>query len=121
MGFFEDQLKKVEAKATAEVSSFLLENEQMEELFMNSEDYIAFTDKRLVFVDKSLLSSKKAVHSIPYQKIITVSFLKGGAFSIAKEIEIAISGHTYEIKAYDDKKAMTIYKKLLEKLFHHLQ
>lgn len=117
MGFIDDQNKKNEAKAKAEVENFLLEGEQLEDIYMNVEDYIAFTDKRMVFVDKSLMSSKKAVHSIPYQKLITVSFLKGGTFSIAKEIEVAISGHTYEIKAYDDKKALTIYKKLLTKLF----
>jgi hypothetical protein len=52
--------------------------------------------------------------------LITVAFLKGGTFSLAKEIEVVISGHTYEIKAYDDKKALTIYKKLLVKLFEHV-
>jgi len=119
MGFLDDQNKKVAEKARLEVNSFLLDDENLEEIFMNSEDYVAFTNKRMMFIDKSLMSSKKAVHSIPYNKLITVAYLKGGTFSLAKEIEIAISGHTYEIKAYDDKKAMSIYKKLLSKLFTH--
>lgn len=119
MGFLDDQNKKNEAKAKEEVTSFLLEGESIEEIFLNIEDYVAFTNRRLIFIDKSLASSKKAVHSIPYQKLITVAYLRGGFFSLAKELEIAISGHTYEIKAYDNAKAMAIYKKLMGKLFDH--
>jgi hypothetical protein len=56
-------------------------------------DYIVFTDKRLVMVDKQgITGSKVSYHSIPYRSIIHFSVETAGHFDLDAELRIWLSG-----------------------------
>ena len=78
-----DQLEKIE--------EYCLPQETIHAVFdlkWSSTEFIGMTDKRLVYYDKEFLGKKKAIVSIPYSRIVSVSseddrgiFLKQGFFA----------------------------------------
>ena len=80
MGFLDNISAKAEAslqkikndkedKIKNEVTEIFLENEEIKYILSINEDYSVFTNFRILIVDKSLVSSKKSIISIHYNKI----------------------------------------------------
>lgn len=93
----------------------MLPGEEIDDICLMGEDYMAFTNKRLLLVDNKFASSKKVLASIPYSKITGVHLAKGGAFTLSKEVEIVVGSHKYEFKNYDENEARRVFVKLSEK------
>lgn len=116
MGFFDNIQDKQQQKLKIELEKFLLEDEIIDHFFMAKEDFGALTDKRLIFVDKSLFSNKKSIVGVPFKKINAVGVKRGGTFSISKEIIIMIGSQALEIDTYDENQAIDIYKRISSKI-----
>lgn len=116
MGIFDNITKKAEESAKAELEKLLLDNENITFFSLAKEDYCALTNRRLLFVDKSFSSSKKATTGVPFTKISSVSIKKGGAFSITKEIIITVGSKDIEIEMYDETKSVELFKLISERI-----
>ena len=117
MGFFDNIQAKADAQKKQEIDSFLLPNEEVEKVFSMVEDYAFVTNrKRLVFIDKQLISSRKGVYSVPFSKISCVSLSRGGFMKLSSEVELTISGKSLELKFYDGNQAKDFYMTIAERI-----
>lgn len=75
--------------------------------------FMGVTDKRVILQDNSFVGQKIALTSIPYSRVIAVSFVSNksmlGKFTSTSEIAIAVSGHTYEVEFRGNEKAKHIH------------
>lgn len=82
-----------------EFSEILIEDEKLVRVFKLVRDLFAFTDKRLIVVDKQGISGRKTEYSsIPYKWITHFSFETSGKVDLDSEMKIWISGHTFPVK-----------------------
>lgn len=116
MGFFDKVNNKIEENLKNQLASFLLPGEQVEHFFIAKEDFGALTDKRVIFVDRKITSSKKTIIGIPYPKISGAGLTKGGAFTITKEVVIMVGSHSMEIETYNEQQALEIFKRITERI-----
>lgn len=80
-------------KVQDEFSKVLASGERVEHAYQLFRDYLVFTDRRLVLVDKQgLTGSKVEYHSIPYKSITHFSVETAGTFDLDAELKIWISG-----------------------------
>jgi hypothetical protein len=79
--------------------------------------FIGLTDKRVVIQDNSYVGKKIALTSIPYGRIISVSFLSNksfaGKFFSTSTISIATSSGTHEVEFRGDDKAKYVHDVIL--------
>lgn len=97
-----------------EIDSFLFDGEVIENTYGLLMDFACLTNKRVMFVDKTLLSKKKAIISIPYNRIDSIAIELGGALSISNEIEIITRGKEYELKFIKGADVQGFYRKLAQ-------
>ena len=116
MGFLENAQNKIKDNATAELLKVLPENEIVEKLYIVKEDFCGITAKRVVFVDKKMVSSKKTLTSVPFSKINFVALKRGGFFSISKEVIIGTGGLALEIDTYDGEQAYEIVREISKRI-----
>ena len=116
MGFFDNAQLKIKENAERELAKILPEGEVVIEMYIVKEDFCALTSKRVVFVDKKLVSSKKTLTSVPFSKINFVALKRGGFFSISKEVIIGTGGLALEIDTWDGEQAYEIVRKISEKI-----
>ena len=119
MGFFDavrdaNQAKKV--AAGGDLSALLVEGEQIEQQISLVADVFTFTNKRVIFVDGRVFSSRRAVVSIPYSKITEIAMFSGGGMTISQEIVIQVGSIQHEVKTYDPKQAVELYRALSAKM-----
>ncbi len=82
-----------------EFSEILIEDEKLVRVFKLVRDLFAFTDRRLIVVDKQGISGRKVeYHSIPYKSITHFSFETAGKVDLDSEMKIWISGGTFPVK-----------------------
>ena len=82
-----------------EFSQILTEDEKLVRVFKLVRDLFAFTDRRLILVDKQGISGKKTeYHSIPYKSITHFSFETAGRIDLDTEMKVWISGNELPIK-----------------------
>ena len=81
--------KRQEEDAIKEVEMLLLPNEKIDKFHTALIDYVALTDKRMVFVDREFSKTEKTIHSIAYTKITGVHIAKGGFITNAEKQAIA--------------------------------
>ena len=107
-------------KFTGEINEFLVQGEEIEDIYQLFVDYLCVTNKRIIFVDKviSLKEPKTTIYSVPYKNIISVGLeknLKGLAFT--DKLEIVTKGAVHELKfvrlLVDIK---TIYNQIVQKI-----
>ncbi|QIY83390.1 PH domain-containing protein [Chryseobacterium sp. NEB161] len=126
MGFFDNVKSGLEnAKATVQsaqqdynsskVSPYLLQGENVIYTKSVKEDFICLTEKRLVFVNANLLSSKKGITSIPYNKITGVSLEKGGMMSFSKNVIVWVGSKDIVIDTWSTEAALELFRLLSEK------
>jgi hypothetical protein len=81
------------AKIQEEFARILAPGEVVQHAYQLIRDYLVFTDKRFVMVDKQgMTGSKVEYHSIPYRSITHFSIETGGTFDLDAELKIWISG-----------------------------
>lgn len=107
---------KLDDKVKQELALYILPSENIEHIFRAKEDFGALTNKRIIFMDKSLIGSKKTVIGVPYGKINAVGLNKGGFMSFSKEVVITIGSKVTEIDTYNSDMAIELYTKLSEKI-----
>lgn len=77
----------------AELSEVLVPGEKVGAVFKLIRDLYAFTDKRLILIDKQGLTGKKIEYlSIPYKSVILFSVETAGTFDVDAELVIHYSG-----------------------------
>ncbi len=116
MGFLDNAREKLKETAKKEVDTLLITGEIVEKFYMVKEDYCALTNKRLIFIDKSFTSNRKASTGIPFSKINSVSLKKGGAFSISKEVIVTVGSKDLDIDLWDANEALEIFKAISERI-----
>ena len=98
------------AKIAEEFAPVLAPGERVEHAYQLLRDYIVFTDKRLVLVDKQgITGSKVSYHSIPYKSIIHFSVETAGHFDLDAELRIWLSGLALPIQKTFNRK-LSIYE-----------
>ena len=80
-------------EAQNELDQILIEKEIIHLAYKVVRDFMVFTSKRLILVDKQGLTGKKIeYHSIPYKSITHYSVESGGTFDRDADLKIWISG-----------------------------
>jgi len=82
-----------------EFTDILIEDEKLVRVFKLVRDLFAFTDRRLIIVDKQGISGRKVdYHSIPYKSISHFSFETAGKVDLDSEMKIWVSGGNFPVK-----------------------
>ena len=115
MNIFEKKERRVE-KCRQEVENYLIEGETVEAIYLLMEDFVAMTDRRLIMVDKTFFSTKKAVVTIPYKQITSIGLAKGGFMSFSKDVAVAIGMVSFECSMYNEADVLDFYKRLSAKI-----
>ena len=97
----------------SQTEPYLMEGENILFEEFVKEDFVCLTDKRILFVNSKILSSKKGVTSVPLSKITGVSLEKGG-MSFSKNVILWIGSKEVEIDTYDSQKALLLFNKINE-------
>lgn len=100
----------------SEVREMLLPDEELEAIYGLDIDYTAVTSRRLIFVDKTVLSKQQSIISIPFSKINTVALGKGKFLSFTNEIEIHTQSQKFELKLMKGEKVQEFYNKIVSKI-----
>lgn len=100
MAFFntsaEDRYKK-------QIQEFLFDGETIEHVYGLAIDFVALTNKRLIFVDQSLLGKETGVVSIPYSHIDEIGIVKDKFWSMSDKVLITTKHGKHELKLLQSK------------------
>lgn len=108
MGF----LKSAEEIHGEKLQEFLVEGETVEHVYSLVVDFVALTNKRILFVDQSVFSKETAVITIPYSKIEKIGLQKDKRWSLSDKVEITTRNDKHELKLL--KGGLEFYKKLTQ-------
>lgn len=93
------------ADAQKQLDQLLVEGEQVRRAFQVGRDVFAFTQRRLILVDKQGVTGQKVEYrSIPYRVITNFSVETAGTFDLDAEMKIWISGNPIPISKEFNKK-----------------
>jgi hypothetical protein len=120
MGFFDNMAAKAAAqkdekyqKKLAQAQTYLIEGEEILSLFQLLNDFACVTNKRLLFVDKTFMSKKTGVVSVPLSKVTEIALLLGGAFSFTTEVEIKVGTADHSLTFLNSEVAGDFYKAMV--------
>ena len=102
-----------------EIKEFLLPGESIEEIYSLILDYICFTNKRLIFVDKdiSFKEPKTTINSVPYSQISGVGLVKNEkAFAFTDELILSTRYKNFDLKFIKGTNIKEVYNKINEKI-----
>ncbi len=115
MRFFEskeEKSKKILSKAKEEAGLLILPKEEIQNIFLLTEDYLILTNKRILLIDKSVGSNQRSIVTIPYSKIESVSLAKGGVSVFSPEVEISVGSSYFDFKLRTPEDAVDFYRDL---------
>lgn len=112
MGIFSKMEKEVSQKQIAEIESFLIEGETIEQAYSLFLDFAALTNFRVLFVEKD--GAEIIVNSIPYSKVTGVALSKQWLSS--KTVLLYSSGHKHKISFLSGENAKNFYTAITEKI-----
>ena len=95
---------------TEKLQEFLFEGEEIDSVYSHSVDFVALTNKRLIFVDQGIFSREIGVVTIPYSKIEKIAIVKDKHWTIKNEVEVTTKHDKHELKLY--KAGLEFYNKL---------
>lgn len=83
--------------------------------------FVAITNKRLMFYDKAFLRKRKALTSVPFSKITSVSSVDEGRglFGTTSELVIKTGSEEYEFEFRGGDKAQRAYKLIMTEVLQH--
>ncbi|MEF9935582.1 MAG: PH domain-containing protein, partial [Clostridium sp.] len=94
----EEERQEVLDKARNEVGGLLLSGEEIDEVFLLENDYLALTNKRIIFVDNDPTKINVVVVSLSYYKILEVGLVKNNRVNIyTGEIVICTQNNSYTV------------------------
>lgn len=111
---FEDQYRRIQ--------NYILPNETLQVVFDckgGGTGFVGITDQRVIFYDQGRLTKKKAMVSIPYNRIIAVSSAdEGGLIFKSGELNLitAAGNFTFEFKGTD--KAPWCYNYIMSQILN---
>ncbi|MCM3700314.1 PH domain-containing protein [Paenibacillus macerans] len=85
-------------KHIQQLQEFLFEGEQIERTYGLSSNFVALTNKRLIYVGKIPLSKQTQVTTIPYSKIEEIGFEITGNFSLTNKINVTTRAGKHELE-----------------------
>lgn len=92
-------------QAQQQLAPLLVQGETVHRAFQVGRDMFAFTDRRLVLVDKQgVTGSKVEYRSVPYRVITNFSVETSGSFDLDAEMKIWIAGNPIAITKEFNKK-----------------
>lgn len=77
-------------------------------------DFVALTNERMIFVDRSVFGKRKAIISIPYSKIDAISLEKSSFWSGMNRLEIVTRAKTYELTFFKQANVQGFYQLLAQ-------
>lgn len=78
---------------TPEIQRLLHASEELQFCVKTFRDVAAFTDKRILIVDRQGITGKKIEYfSVPYRSIVTYAIETAGALDLDAEIKLVLSG-----------------------------
>ena len=101
MGLFSS--KSAEEIHGDKIKEFLFEGEILEHVYGLVVDFVALTNKRMIFVDKSVFSKETGVISVPYSKIEKIAIVKDKFWSLSDKIEVTTRSDKHELKLLQGK------------------
>jgi hypothetical protein len=115
MALFGGNKEKVEKDIKSEVEKYLIEGEEVEEVYGIKDHFNCLTNKRLIFVTQIPILKSLGVVSIPYSKInsATIQRENKGIITTTKLI-ISTRDREYELRFIDVESMMNFYKKLIK-------
>ncbi len=91
--------------AAAALGPVLMPQEQVYKAYQVGRDMFAFTDRRLILVDKQgITGSKTEYRTIPYRSITNFSVETAGNFDLDAEMKIYVTGNPLPIQREFNKK-----------------
>lgn len=82
--------------------------------------FVAVTNKRLIFYDKALMRKKKALTSVPFNKITSVSTIdEGGLFRSTSELLVKTGSEAFEFEFRGGEKAQKAYVLIMTELLEN--
>lgn len=82
-----------QSEVEGQLTTLLLDGEQIYLAFKGGRDFVVFTDKRIIAVDvQGMRGSKKDYTSLPYSKIQAFSVETAGTFDRDAELDLWLSG-----------------------------
>lgn len=80
--------------------------------------FIAVTNKRLLFYDKAFVGKRKAMTSVPFSRLTSVSFIDQGRglFGASSELVIRAGSDTYDFDFRGGDKAQRAYKLIMAEI-----
>jgi Bacterial PH domain len=80
--------------------------------------FVAVTDKRLLFYDKAFLGKRKALTSVPFSRISSVSSVDQGRglFGATSELVVKTGSEAFEFEFRGGDKAQRAYQLIMSKL-----
>ncbi len=110
-----DQKQQLEA-----ILSWILEGERLHAVFDlkgGGTGFVGITNKRLIFYDKDFGRKRKALTSLPFSKITTVSSVdEGGIFRSTSELVVHAGSKEYEFEFRGGDKAHRAYRYIMHEL-----
>lgn len=90
---------------TTEILRLLHPSEKLQFCVKTFRDVAAFTDKRILIVDRQGITGKKIEYfSVPYRSIVTYAIETAGALDLDAEIKLVLSGGiVLELNFFKDK------------------
>lgn len=90
---------------TPEIQRLLHSSEELQFCVKTFRDVAAFTDKRILIVDRQGITGKKIEYfSVPYRSIVTYAIETAGALDLDAEIKLVLSGGiVLELSFFKDK------------------
>jgi hypothetical protein len=83
--------------------------------------FIALTNKRLMFYDKAFLGKRKALTSVPYNKVTSVSSVDEGRglFGATSELVVKTGSEAFEFEFRGGDKAQRAYQLMMKELLQN--
>jgi hypothetical protein len=81
--------------------------------------FIAITNKRLMFYDKAFLGKRKALTSLPFNKLTSVSSIGEGRFLSIGHLVVRASSETYEFEFWRQDKAQLAYQMIMSEILQN--
>jgi hypothetical protein len=117
MGFLSNLQDKNKARIVEEINGFLLEGEEIENIYIAIVDFVCLTNKRMIFADKSgVLAKGDFMVSVPYKNIISVFTTKGGWNSFSDFVGFSTAGSVHQLKLTKGENAKECFKSITEKI-----
>ena len=107
-----------------QISPWILENETLHAVFDckgAGTGFVAITNKRLMFYDKAFMKKRKALTSVPFNTITSVSSVDEGRglFGTTSELVVKTGPEEFEFEFRGGEKAQDAYKLIMTELLQN--